>query len=167
MKLGIMSDTHDRLEFIGKAVEALNGEKVDLVLHAGDFVSPFTAGKFRALKAKMVAVFGNNDGDRAFLRKKFAEIGVEIKGDFALIDADGMKVGMLHGNDQDLLDALSASGAFDVLVYGHTHEASARRRGRTLLINGGEVCGYLSSRATIAVLDTRTLEHRVVELARA
>jgi hypothetical protein len=165
MKLGIISDTHDRLELIGRAVEALNKEDVDLVLHAGDFVSPFTAEKFRTLKARMVAVFGNNDGDKAFLRKKYAEVGAEIKGHFTIIDADGMKVGLLHGDDQALLEALRDSEAFDALIYGHTHKVSINRHGRTLLVNSGEVCGYLSSRATIVILDTTKKEHRIVELA--
>jgi len=30
------------------------------------------------LKAKLVGVFGNNDGDRILLRKKFGEIGFKI-----------------------------------------------------------------------------------------
>ncbi|MGQ9514745.1 MAG: metallophosphoesterase [Thermoproteota archaeon] len=164
MKLGIMSDTHDRLELIERAVEVLNKERVDLVLHAGDFVSPFTAEKYRDLKAKILGVFGNNDGDKAFLRKKFSEIGAEIKDHFAFIDADGTKIGLMHGDDQALLDFLCGTGSLDILIYGHTHRASIDRKGKVLLINSGEVCGYLTSRATIAILDTSKKEHFIVEL---
>jgi len=35
MKIGIISDTHDNLPQIKKAVEIFNREKVELVLHAG------------------------------------------------------------------------------------------------------------------------------------
>jgi len=37
-----MSDIHDNLPMIDKAVQKLNGENVGSVLHAGDYVAPFT-----------------------------------------------------------------------------------------------------------------------------
>ena len=165
MKLGIISDTHDRLEMILKAVDVFNGAKVDLVIHAGDYVSPFTASAFRALEARIVGVFGNNDGDRTFLRKRFQEIGAEIKDYFALVDAGGTKVGVLHGQDGELLETLSSSEAIDVLICGHTHNALIERKGKVLLVNSGEASGYLSGRSTVAILETRTQECRLIELS--
>lgn len=167
MKVGIISDTHDRLETIIRAANVFNDEGVDLVLHAGDYVSPFTADAFRALRAKFIGVFGNNDGDRAFLRKKYNAIGAEIKDSFALVDANGMKIGVLHGHDELLLEALSSSELLDVLVCGHTHNASIVRKGRVLVINSGDASGYLSGKATIGILDTSTRECRLIELARS
>ncbi len=41
--IGILSDSHDNLDAIKKAVNLLNKKKVDLVIHAGDLISPFTA----------------------------------------------------------------------------------------------------------------------------
>jgi len=75
MKIGIISDTHDNLLQIKKAVDIFNQEKVDLVLHAGDFVSPFTALEFKNLNCSLKGVFGNNDGDKILLRKMFKRIG--------------------------------------------------------------------------------------------
>jgi putative phosphoesterase len=68
---------------------------MDLVLHAGDFVSPFTNIEFRKLNAKMVAVFGNNDGDKPYLLKRFADIG-EIQDDFRELELDGRKIVLMH-----------------------------------------------------------------------
>ena len=48
MKLGIISDSHENMPLIAKAVELFNHEEVDLVLHAGDFISPITAKEFKA-----------------------------------------------------------------------------------------------------------------------
>jgi putative phosphoesterase len=36
--IGIISDTHDNLPAIKRAVDLFNEKNVDLVLHAGDFV---------------------------------------------------------------------------------------------------------------------------------
>lgn len=70
MLIGLISDTHDCFPMLDKVVEKLNKENVGLVLHAGDYVAPFTVIKFRELKAKLIGVFGNNDGDRELLKKK-------------------------------------------------------------------------------------------------
>jgi predicted phosphodiesterase len=40
MLIGLISDTHDNLPMIEKAVKKLNEENVALVLHAGDYVLP-------------------------------------------------------------------------------------------------------------------------------
>jgi len=60
--------------------------------------------------------------------------------------------------------ALINIGGYDVIVHGHTHEARAYRKGRTLIVNPGEACGYLSGKATIAVLETKEREVRVIRL---
>ena len=75
MKIGIIADTHDNLPQIKKAVEIFNREKIELVLHAGDFVSPFTFLEFKNLNCSLKGVFGNNDGDKLYLQEKFKGIG--------------------------------------------------------------------------------------------
>ncbi|MCS7131192.1 MAG: metallophosphoesterase [Hadesarchaea archaeon] len=158
-----MSDTHDRLDAIRKAVDFFNRAGIEHVLHAGDLVSPFTAREFRGLRAKLYIVWGNNDGDKELLRVKFGEIGAELLGDFAILEFAGRRVALLHGTNQALVDALARSGEFDVVVRGHTHEAGVAK-GRTTVVNPGEVCGYLSGRQTAAVLDLTALRSEIIEL---
>ena len=79
MKIGIISDTHDHQEHVLAAINILNEFDLDYVLHAGDFVSPFTVRSFAQLKsAKLIAVFGNNDGKRQKIREIIADFGGEI-----------------------------------------------------------------------------------------
>ncbi len=160
-----MSDTHDNLPLLDKAIELLNREKVDFVLHAGDYVAPFTVVHFKQLQAKLIGVFGNNDGDHPFLAKRFADIEkAQLRGNFAEVTADGAKIVLLHGEDQELLQSLVNTGHYDVVVHGHFHEAKIYKKGKTTIINPGEVCGYLSGKSTIALLDTETLEAKIVQL---
>jgi putative phosphoesterase len=150
---------------VDRAIKMLNAENVELVLHAGDYVAPFVIPKFKALKAKLIGVFGNNDGDRELLRKRFSEYeGLEIRGNFAEIKVDGLKIALLHGTDEELLKALIESETFDVLVHGHTHKAEIYRKGNTLIVNPGEVCGYLSGKPTIAMYDTAKHEAKIMTL---
>jgi len=160
--IGILADTHDRLPLVDKAVRRLNEEKVSLVLHAGDYIAPFVIPHFKRLKANFIGIFGNNDGDKDTLRKRFAEVGLEIRGKFAEIVIDGVKIAMLHGEEEELLRALINAEGHDVVVHAHTHEAKTYRKGETLVINPGEVCGYLSGRSTVALLNTETLEVKII-----
>jgi len=164
MIVGLIADTHDRLKMVDKAIEKLNKMKVELVLHAGDYIAPFVILRFKELKARLVGVFGNNDGDHELLKKKFSELGLSMRGNFAELSVDGLKIALLHGHEEELLRALINSEGFDVVVHGHTHKAEVYRKGKTLVVNPGEVCGYLSGKSTIALLDTDKCEAEIIEL---
>ena len=165
MLIGLISDTHDNLPMVDKAVKRLNEEKVELVLHAGDYVSSFVILRFKGLKARLIGVFGNNDGDHELLKKRFNENkALEIRGSFAEMTVDRLKIALLHGSEEELLAALIDSGGFDVIVHGHIHKAEVYQKCKTLIVNPGEVCGYLTGRSTIALLDTVKREAKIVEL---
>jgi len=50
------------------------------------------------------------------------------------------------------------------VVYGHTHIKECRRVGNAVVINPGELCGWLKGQATFAILDTATGECEFVAL---
>jgi len=164
MIVGIIADTHDRLPLLDKAVKRLNEERVELVLHAGDYIAPFVVPHFKPLKADLVGVFGNNDGDKELLKKRFSELGAEIRGRFAEVIVEGLRIAMLHGDEEVLLQSLIHVESHDVIVHGHTHEAKTYRKGETLVINPGETCGYLTGKPTIATLNTQTLDVKIIPL---
>ncbi|MEA2075320.1 MAG: metallophosphoesterase [Euryarchaeota archaeon] len=172
MKVGIIADTHDNLAAISEAVEIFNDEGIELLVHAGDFVAPFTERPFRKLKALLVGVFGNNDGDKLLLKKFYKEKGVgglhEDPYEFEL--AEKKKIIVTH--KPTIVKPLTASGMYDVVIYGHTHKAiieQHRNNGgawgeKTWVINPGECCGYITGRKTVALLDFEKEEARIVEL---
>ncbi|KUK61823.1 MAG: Phosphodiesterase [Methanoculleus marisnigri] len=75
-----------------------------------------------------------------------------------------MTIGLLHGDDRELLLALAGRKAFDIVVHGHTHQAEVRTPGPTLVVNPGETCGYLTGRPTVAVLDTVSRNVELIDL---
>lgn len=163
MMIGLMSDTHDRLDAIAAAVDFFNRQGVSNVLHAGDLVSPLAVPLFSRLKARLHYVWGNNEGDREFVTVRFREIGIVPMGDFAVVELAGKKIALLHGTHEPIVESLVRSGLFNVVVRGHNHRAEIIE-GRTLVVNPGEVCGYLSGRKTVAVLDLGKLHAEIVEL---
>jgi len=157
MKIGILSDSHDHRENIRKAVDFFNTERVEQVIHAGDFVAPFVWDEFKKLKAPMVAVFGNNDGERMGLLNKFKSIyQAPLEREFG-----GKKFVILH--EPHNLDSIIAGGLFDYVIYGHLHKIDVRR-GKVTVINPGEVCGWFNGKNTVVILETETNEVTVHEL---
>jgi uncharacterized protein len=165
MLIGVMSDTHDNIVQTKKAVSLFNSRGVEHVLHAGDFISPFMIDTLKELAAPLTGVFGNNDGDRVLLERKSGLLpSMKITGTFTRIDLGGMRIALMHGNDQELLETLTACSSLDLLVHGHTHRPEIRREGSLLIVNPGEVYGHLTGRSTIALIDTVTRSGEIVDI---
>jgi uncharacterized protein len=165
VRIGILSDTHDNLPMVDRAVARLAALSPGIVLHAGDFVSPFVIPRLAALPCPCLGVFGNNDGDRGLLAVRARESGrVEIHGSFMARLLDGRSVALIHGHEPGVLEEIAGTGIFDLVVHGHTHRPAVTRTGRTLLVNPGEACGYLTGTGTVAVLETGTMEAEILEL---
>lgn len=156
--VGVISDTHDHLPSIRRAVALFNDRNVDLVLHAGDIVSPFTARAFRELEAPLVGIYGNNDGDCIHLQQFFEDIGTLHRDPYMDTIGD-VSVAVTHV--PELAPSLAAT--HDVVVYGHTHETDLRSNG-ALVVNPGECCGYLTGRHTAALLSLPDMRADIVEL---
>jgi uncharacterized protein len=159
--IGIMSDSHDNLNAIRKAVKVFNNEKLDLVIHAGDLISPFTVNEFKKLESELVAIYGNNDGEREGLKRAYKDI-CHLE-DFKEISVEGWKFSIIHGTNPSIVDSLARSGKYDVVVRGHTHKLEIIND-KTMIINPGEVCGYISSKQTVVLLDTDDLSFEVIYL---
>lgn len=162
--IGIISDSHDNMNALRKAVEFFNDRGVKAVLHAGDLISPFTANAFKELKPQLYFVFGNNDGDKVTLIKKLEEIGAISCGDFGDLTIDGLHIALLHGTNEVLVKALAKSGEFDVVVRGHTHEPGVKIVEGITVINPGESSGVLSGKSTVAILDIANLNVEITQL---
>lgn len=160
MILGILSDTHDHIPNLKKALDLFKTREVEHILHAGDMVSPFNVFPFKKAGIPVTAVYGNNEGEWLFLDRLFKEVG-EIKKGPIEIELGGKKIALMH--EPVYLSTLTTSGDFSLVVYGHTHAPEIEKR-KALLVNPGEVCGYLTGKATAAVCDLDKLEAELIEL---
>ncbi|MGA3289192.1 MAG: metallophosphoesterase [Candidatus Bathyarchaeia archaeon] len=164
MLIGAISDTHDNLPLVEKAVKYLNDQKVGLVLHAGDYVAGFVIPKFKQLNCKLIGVFGNNDGDHELLKKRFSETdNCTVHDRFAAVEVEGYRIALLHGEETELLNAIIDSGYFNAVIHGHSHNKSIEKKGKTLAVNPGELCGYLTGKSTLVLLDTVKREAKIIE----
>jgi uncharacterized protein len=154
MRIGVLSDTHDNLPKIEKAVKLFNRKKVCFVLHAGDFVAPFTIDKLKKLSCEWLGVFGNNDGEKKGL---FTKSQGRIRQAPLRIRLSGRKVTVVH--DRLILDFEKEKA--DLIVFGHSHKTEITRLKSKLILNPGECSGWLSGSSTVAVVDLQTLEAEI------
>lgn len=162
MKIGVLSDTHDNVPRIEQAVDLFNARGVGHVVHAGDFISPFAIKPLKRLRCPVLAVFGNNDGERLGVAAQFAGIG-EIHPNVGSARLADRSVAVVHY--PELAEPLARSGEFDLVVYGHTHKIDERREGTCLLLNPGEAGGWLSGRSTVAIVDLESLTCEILDLS--
>ncbi|MEK6440873.1 metallophosphoesterase family protein [Pseudonocardia sp. T1-2H] len=114
-RLLLMSDTHvpvrakDLPAPLWEAVDA-----ADVVVHAGDWMAVELLDALRARAARLVAVWGNNDGDA--LRARLPEV--------AYAEIDGVRLAVTHETGAAQGREKRCAARFpdvDVLVFGHSH----------------------------------------------
>ncbi|MBM3251406.1 MAG: metallophosphoesterase [Candidatus Omnitrophica bacterium] len=157
MKIGILSDSHDNLVKLEKAVRFFNKNKVGFVLHAGDFIAPFALSKLENLKCNWRGVFGNNDGEKAGLLKRSA--GKVAKGPLR-ITVYKRKISLAH----DINTVNLAKEKADLAAFGHTHKAQISKQGNTLIVNPGECGGWLTGKSTVAIVNLATMSARIFKI---
>src|SRR5262245_30251008 len=97
MKIGLISDTHDNIQNIRKAISLFTNKNVSFVIHAGDIVSPEAVKAF--LGVKIIAVLGNNDLEVNGLAYAFDKIGGQLKGEFCEMEHDDLIFVLYNGNN--------------------------------------------------------------------
>ena len=159
MKIGVISDTHDRLPTFRRAIALFNRLNVAAIFHAGDYVAPFAAKLIApdVLATPLHCVFGNNDGERKGLKAILPNL---VDGPLR-VQLAGRTIVMHHFIDW--LKPADTQGAH-VVITGHTHAPVNETKNGTLYLNPGECCGWVHDRCTIALLDLEKLTAEIIEV---
>jgi putative phosphoesterase len=164
MKVGLISDTHDNLSMVERALVIFKREGVEAIVHAGDWVAPFTVRKFQDFSGRLYGSYGNNDGEIIGLSRAFREMDAVVRGEFTEFELDGERAVVIHGTYPPVLRAITRSGEFPTIITGHTHIPLIEKQEGVLLVNPGEACGYLYGRCTVGILDTHEREVEIYDL---
>ena len=148
MEIAILSDIHDNLKNLRKALEIIKDRNIQRMIFCGDFCSPFVIKELGDSGLEIDAIFGNNDGDRFNIQRnaqKYPNIKLhgEYFGDENNIQIiDGVKFGATHYHFY--AHTMIKTGWYDVVCFGHSHKQHKQKFGNALLINPGEVAGNFS-----------------------
>ncbi len=170
LRLVVVSDTHDRIDIIERMFNTIREiENIAAIVHLGDLVSPFTLAYMLKYPYKLLVVLGNNDGDKTTLKELGLRGGAIVRDHVYEFTIGGRRILAVHGFyskeiTRNIVYAIARGGQYDVVLYGHTHEVDVTRINTTLVLNPGELCGYLTGRSTFAVIDLESLNVEVVDL---
>ncbi len=158
--VGIISDTHEDIRMIVRAVKIFQERSPSLVIHCGDIISPPVLERFAGLPLKVV--FGNNDGERSGLKKKCAELGFAEIEDTLIFKHAGKSFFVNHGTRSVVIDQAIATQQYDFVLHGHTHIQRDQIIGATKVINPGAL--FSADVYSIAFLEPETGAVEFVEI---
>ena len=156
MLIGVLSDTHDNLPKVQRALAIFKERGVEAILHAGDIVAPFTMRLLMRRGLPLIAVFGNNDGEHKGLKK----VCDTIYDGPRVMQLGGMTIVLAH-EPESLLPELT-NGA-DLVIHGHNHVMGVEP-GPPMILNPGEGGGWLSGKSTAALVDLAQMKVEIIDL---
>jgi putative phosphoesterase len=167
MQIAILSDVHDNLKALEKALTQIQAKRITDLVFCGDFCAPFSARMMAESGLNIHAVFGNNDGDR-FLIAQVAQQHPNLKlygeyigdeGQELLID--GQSFGVTHY--PFYAKTMVKTGWYDAVFFGHSHLVHRQKFGPSLLLNPGEIAGQMGA-STFALYDTQLRSSEIISL---
>jgi putative phosphoesterase len=160
MRIGVISDSHGHAANTRAAVKLLGTLDVEQVLHCGDI----DTDEIPALVAPWPAhfVFGNCDRRHDELRRAIVAAGHTCHERFGALELAGRKIALIHSDQTRLFRDVQTSGAYDLVCYGHTHEAEYHRVEKTLVLNPGAL--YRATPHTLAVVDLASMQVKILPL---
>ncbi|WP_051308924.1 YfcE family phosphodiesterase [Desulfogranum japonicum] len=155
MIIAILSDSHDAIVHVHRAVSHANRAGAEILIHCGDLVSPFMLNQLDKFTGHVHLIYGNNVGDQHLIstrcekqKDQFTHHGI-----LGSVEVDGKRVGFHHYPELAL--PLAQSGRFDYVCCGHNHICRVQKIGKCLLINPGDLLGKEVAPGFI-LLDTKT-----------
>ena len=152
MRVGILSDTHDRVAAMKAAIQVLRDNNAEFYIHCGDVGSERILDHLAGLPSAFV--WGNNDWDRAPLQRYAAKLGIACHGMLGEFELGGKRFAVIHGDDERVKQRILAGQNHDYLLQGHTHIRNDKKIGAIRCINPGAL--YRAAVKTVAILDTET-----------
>lgn len=162
MLVAVMSDSHDNIPYLSKAVEVAKAKKCEIVFHCGDLISPFMVPILGRFEKEVHLILGNNKGDVFLLCNHLKNYPyIKLHGEEALLEIYGFKIAMVH--HPKVAYPLAKSEEFDFVFCGHTHKFEVREFGKTLLVNPGEILGK-EGVSSFIILDLKDKRWEKIEI---
>lgn len=169
MKIGIVSDSHDRADLLAQAVGAAGQEGASVIVHCGDVIGAQTLRLAMRAGIPMHVIHGNNLGDSVAMHALAQGSGGLLRyyGPDARLELQGRKVFLVHYPEYGY--ALACTGDWDLVCCGHSHQADIRpvatvKGTQTWMVNPGTVAGLAAPPTwVIGDLDAMCYEVRVLQ----
>jgi putative phosphoesterase len=166
MRLGVLSDTHDNIGNLLKALRFFEQAEVSTLLHCGDMTGVTAAQQMAGFT--VLYVNGNMDDSAETVKDALGRLNPanETPGLVFTGKLDGVPIAATHGHVSDRLETLVRSGKYRFVFHGHTHRRRDEVAGRVRVINPGALGGVRYEPRTVCIVDLESQEvtfHEVAE----
>lgn len=163
MKIGIISDSHNNLENLDRALAHLRAAGVETLVHCGDMTDPETARRLAGFR--VIHATGNGDYASGEIAAVLRQLNPESSSQPVFTgQVNGWSVAVTHGHLKGKVEELAASGIFEFVFHGHTHRRRDERAGSTRVINPGALGGLRVGPRSFCLLDLDSGEAEFIEL---
>ena len=101
MVIGILSDTHDRVDAARAAIAVLRDQGAQFLIHCGDVGGRGILDLLASMPSALV--WGNTDYDRDQMTAYARQRGIAVYGQLASLELAGKKIAVTHGDDHRLM----------------------------------------------------------------
>lgn len=155
MKIGVLSDSHSKLDFIYRAISLFRNQDIGILIHCGDLDTPNILEEL-AVFPRVYVVKGNDDKLVEEYKKISCELGIKFYKDYADLNIEGKTIAVLHGDNYERYGSLITSGQYNYILYGHTHQPTHNKYKSTNLVNPGS---WNTKKVAIIDLEKDSVEH--------
>ena len=157
MLLGVVSDTHNRVDNIEKIIDIFNSNQVDCVVHTGDITQAKSLQRFSRLNCSLIAVYGNNDLKEIGLKETSLENGFDLNLPPLIRNLEDKKVAIFH-EPYGIEEIIENDPNIDLILHGHTHKYRNEEISGVKIFNPGESAGMLKGRNAVGLVRLQNLE---------
>lgn len=164
MKIGILSDTHNNVTNLQRALALFRGEGIETLIHCGDMTAAGTAVHLTGFT--VVYVQGNMDRNPIAIRQTlFGLNSSNVAGSFFSGELiPGVRVAATHGHIPGNIESFIEAD-YDYIFHGHTHRRRDEIIGSSRIINPGALGGAQHEPRSICLLDIKTGHIQFLDIA--
>jgi putative phosphoesterase len=165
MLIGVLSDTHNNIGNLLKALRIFRERHITTLVHCGDMCNVTTAQQM--VDFNVIYVNGNMDNSAAAVNDAlwFSNPNSETPGAFFSGTVEGVKIGVTHGHMPSKLDKLIRYDGHAFVFTGHTHRQRDEMVGKTRVINPGALGGARYGPRTVCIVDLTSQEVEFIEVS--
>jgi len=154
MKIGIISDSHYKIEYLKECIELLKDEGCNYLIHSGDICTLEALEALKNSSLKYMAVFGNNDNNLLEY-----SLNYNIKKEPYYFKIEDTTFKLMHLPNYLVPDS-------NIIIFGHTHKFYCEYINKTLFLNSGEVCARNEPIISCAKLQINSNEYIITHYFR-
>ncbi len=160
MQIVVLGDIHDRIRNLDKTLAVITADhNPELLICTGDVGNASTLLRLSQLfPGEIHAVTGNED-DEAEMKSAIGHerlLKVYWHGLTGRLTLDKRHVAFTHKHKD--ADVLLTENRFDIVFYGHSHQAKLEHHGATWVVNPGDIQGRFGQNPSFVLYDTVTNE---------